>query len=274
MSETNTATAIITGASRGIGPHIAKAFAGAGYPVVLVARTLDLLEAEAKDIRTGGGKAVSVQADVTIAHNRERVLAMARTLGPVGVLVNNAAVGPIANFHDHTDDDINDVIAVNLAAPMAMARLVVADMLLEGRGRILNVATVAAKLPMPHMALYSATKAGLAQFSTALDLEYRDRGIRTGTVFPGAVLEEGMSVRSINETGVDIPNDGAVLPQVVAQAVLAAAANDEVETYLDAGSRFMARHPRIAYALIKRTGAYESLGQAAYRYQEINRIGA
>ncbi len=267
-------TAIITGASRGIGPHIAKALAEAGYPVVLVARTLDLLEAEAQAIQADGGKALAVQADVTSAPDRERVLAMARTLGPVGVLVNNAAVGPIANFHDHTDDDIDHVIAVNLAAPMAMARLVVADMLREGRGRIVNVATVAAKLPMPHMALYSATKAGLAQFSTALDLEYRDRGIRTGTVFPGAVLEEGMSIRSVEETGVEIPNDGAVMPQVVAQAVLAAAANDETETYLDAGSRFMARHPRVAYALIKRTGVFESLGQAADRYEEINRIGA
>ena len=157
---------------------------------------------------------------------------------------------------------------------MAMAKLVIADMLLQGRGRIINVATVAAKLPMPHMALYSATKAGLAQFSTALDLEYRDRGIRTGTVFPGAVLDEGMSVRSVEETGVMIPNDGAVKPHVVAQAVLAAASSDDTETYLDAGSRFMARHPRIAYALIKRTGVYESLGLAADRYHEINRIGA
>ena len=274
MSWPNLPAAIITGASMGIGPHIAQVFAQAGYPVVLVARTLDLLELEAQAIRADGGIALGVQADVTVARDRERVLAMARTLGPVGVLVNNAAVGPIANFHDHSDNDIDYVIAVNLAAPMAMAKLVIADMLLQGRGRIINVATVAAKLPMPHMALYSATKAGLAQFSTALDLEYRDRGIRTGTVFPGAVLDEGMSVRSVEETGVMIPNDGAVKPHVVAQAVLAAASSDDTETYLDAGSRFMARHPRIAYALIKRTGVYESLGQAADRYHEINRIGA
>ncbi len=265
MSES---VAIITGASRGIGPHIAKAFATAGHPVVLAARTGPLIETLAQQIIDAGGIARAVDADITVAADRARIVDAARSIGPVGVLVNNAAVGPIFHFHEHTTDQVVAVIDVNLTAPIELTRLVVAEMLAAGGGQVVNVTTVAAKLAMPYMALYSATKAGLTQFSAALELEYADRGIHVSTVLPGAIAEEGMSVRAAQESGVDLPDDGAVRPEIVARAVLDATRRRTPEVFVGTGTRFMTNHPRLAYRLIRKSGAFAALEQAADRFRE------
>jgi short-subunit dehydrogenase len=260
--------AVVTGASRGIGPHIAGALAEAGHPVVLVARTTSLIEGHAAEINASGGRAVAVTADVTRADERMAVVAAAADLGAIGVLVNNAAVGPILDFHDHDTADVDGVVDLNLVAPIELSRLVVREMLAAGTpGRIVNVATVAAKLPMPHMVLYSVTKAALSQLSAALDVEYRDRGIRASTVLPGAVADEGMSMRAVEETGVAIPNDGAVVPERVARAVVAAIGGGQPEIYVGAGSRFMTRHPRLAYRLMRKSGVFDALERAAGEYR-------
>ena len=265
---------IITGASRGIGPHIATEFATAGHPVVLAARTGSLLDTLARQITEAGGRAIGVDADITVAADRTRIVDAARTLGPIGVLVNNAAVGPIFHFHEHTTDHVAAVIDVNLTAPIQLARLVVPEMLDAGGGRIINVTTVAAKLPMPYMALYSTTKAALTQFSAALELEYGDRGIHASTVLPGGVAEEGMSVRAAQECGVDLPDDGAVRPEVVARAVLDAARGRRPEVFVGTGTRFMANHPRLAYRLIRKSGAFTALEQAADRFRDLDHSAA
>lgn len=273
MSEHRTPSApvtIVTGASRGIGPHIARAFATAGHPVVLAARTGPLLDTLAREILDAGGQAVAVVADITVAADRDRLVDAARSLGPIGVLVNNAAVGPIFHFHEHTTDQVAEVIDVNLTAPVELTRLVVPEMLDAGGGRIVNVSTVAAKLPMPYMALYSTTKAALTQFSAALELEYGDRGIHVSTVLPGGVSEEGMSVRAAQESGVDLPDDGAVQPDVVARAVFDAARGRKPEVFVGAGTRFMANHPRLAYRLIRKSGAFASLELAADRFRDLD----
>jgi len=216
----------------------------------------------------------TVEADVRIAADRERIVAAARSLGPIAVLVNNAAVGPIRHFHDHDTAEVEEVVDVNLTAPLELSRLVVAEMLATGGGRIVNVSTVAAKLPMPDMVLYSVTKAALAQLSAALDLEYRDRGIRSTTVFPGAVAEVGMAVRAVEESGVNIPNDGAVRPEVVAKAVLAAVTGTKSEIFVGTGSKFMSGHPRLAYSLMRRGGVFEALWEVADRAGEVSRTSA
>ena len=265
MSE---AVTIITGASRGIGPHIARVFATAGHPVVLAARTGSLLEALAQEIIGDGGRAIAVDADITVAADRTRIVDAARSLGPVGVLVNNAAVGPIFHFHEHTTNQVAAVIDVNLTAPIELTRLVIPEMLAAGGGRIVNVSTVAAKLPMPYMALYSTTKAALTQFSAALELEYGDRGIHVSTVLPGGVAKEGMSVRAAQESGVDLPDDGSVQPEVVARAV---ARGRKPEVFVGTGTHFMVNHPRLAYRLIRKSGAFASLETAADRFRDLDR---
>jgi short-subunit dehydrogenase len=277
MSEESTmseAVAIITGASRGIGPHIARAFATAGHPVVLAARTGPLLDTLAQEIIGAGGRAIAVEADVTAAADRSRIVDAARSFGRVGVLVNNAAVGPIFHFHEHTTDQVTSVIDVNLMAPIELTRLVIPEMLDAGGGRIVNVTTVAAKLPMPYMVLYSTTKAALTQFSAALELEYGDRGIHVRTVLPGGVAEEGMSVRAAQESGVDLPDDGAVQPAVVARAVLDAARGRKPEVFVGTGTRFMTDHPRLAYRLIRKSGAFAALEHAADRFRDFERSAA
>ena len=257
--------AIVTGASRGIGPYIVRALSEAGHPVVLTARDGPALEEQARAIRQAGRVAQAVPADITVAADRERIVAAARAMGPIGILVNNAAVGPIRHFDDHAAAEVVGVVDVNLVAPIELSRLVITEMLGTGGGRIVNVSTVAAKLPMPDMVLYSVTKAGLAQLSAAIDLEFRDRGIRSTTVFPGAVAEVGMAVRAVAETGVDIPSDGAVRPEVVADAVLAATRATRSEVYVGTGSKFMSGHHRVAYALMRRAGEFAKLREAADR---------
>lgn len=269
-----TGVAIVTGGSRGIGPHIARAFSHAGYQIVLAARSGPMLEEQARSILDGGGIASMVEADVTIAADRERIVTAARALGRIAVLVNNAAVGPIRHFHDHGTAEVEAVVDVNLIAPVELSRLVIAEMLAAGGGRIVNVSTVAAKLPMPDMVLYSATKAALAQLSAALDLEYRDRGIRSTTVFPGAVADVGMAVRAVEESGIDIPSDGAVGPEVVAKAVLAAATGTKPEIFVGTGSKFMSGHPRLAYSLMRRAGVFTSLREVADRAGAASRPSA
>lgn len=207
----------------------------------------------------------TVVGDVTTATDRERIVAAARQLGPIAVLVNNAAVGPIRHFHDHETVEVEAVVDVNLIAPIELSRLVVTEMLGTGGGRIVNVSTVAARLPMPDMVLYSVTKAALAQLSAVLDLEYRDRGIRSTTVFPGAVAEVGMSVRAIEESGVQIPTDGAVRPEVVARAVLDATTLTKTEIFVGTGSKFMSAHPRLAYSMMRRGGVFAALQEVADR---------
>lgn len=256
--------AIVTGASYGVGPHIATALARAGHPVVLAARTTGLLEKHAAEISHTGGSAVAVTADLTLSADRQTVVDKAREIGPLGILVNNAAVGPIAHFHQHQPTEISNAIDLNVTAPFDLARLTIAEMIRTGRtGRIINIATVAARLPMPQMVLYSATKAALTELSRVLNLEYGSRGIRATTILPGAVAEVGMAVRVVEETGVDIPNDGAVPPSAVAEAVMSALHTPQPEIFVGTGSKFMTRHPRIAYRLMRRAGIFTALSQAA-----------
>lgn len=269
--EHTSGVAIVTGGSRGVGPYIARALSRAGYPVVIAARTAPLLEEQARSIADIGGVVATVEADVTIATDRDRIVAAARSLGPIAVLVNNAAVGPIRHFHDHDTAEVAAVVDVNLTAPLELSRLVITEMIATGGGRIVNVSTVAAKLPMPDMVLYSVTKTALAQLSAALDLEYRDRGIRSTTVFPGAIAEVGMAVRVVEESGVALPDDGAVKPDVVAKAVVAAVNGTKSEIFVGTGTKFMSGHPRLAYSLIRRSGVFAALSEVADRAGEASR---
>lgn len=265
-------TAVVTGASRGIGPHIARVLASDGYPVVLAARTGDALERVAAGIRRAGGTAHAVVADLAVPGDRDRLIRAAEVeLGAVEVLVNNAASGPVFGFHEQGAAEVTELLELNLHAPIELTRLVLPGMLRRERGDVVNVATLAAKLPMPYMAMYSATKAGLAQFTAALALEHEGSGVRFATVFPGAVSEEGMAVRTARETGVEFPDGGAVKPEVVAQAVMDAIQGDKTEILVGQGARLVTRHPRLGYFLMRKAGTFDSLRAAAGRYQQLSR---
>ena len=176
--------AIVTGASSGIGLAVARALGAAGARVALVARTADKLEALAREL--GGGRAVAFPLDVA---DRARLVELpaevARRLGPIDLLVNNAGVNHRGGVADRTVDDLAAILDTNLVAPVLLTRAALPH--LAARGVIVNVASLAGKVPVPHEATYSATKAGVRAFSRALAHELHERGVHVATVCPGPV---------------------------------------------------------------------------------------
>ncbi len=180
-------TVIVSGASAGIGAAAARRFADEGANVVLVARGAGPLEAKARELSRLGPVA-TVAGDVADAAVQERVVetAVAR-FGGVHVLVNNAGMNTRGPLEEHTADDLGKVVDVNLRAPITFSRRVLPLMRKAGRGAIVNVASLAGRVPLAHEAVYSATKFGLRCFSIALAEELRGTGITVSAVSPGPV---------------------------------------------------------------------------------------
>ena len=180
--------AIVTGAGRGIGRAIAEAFAAEGASVVLAARTASDLERVAKDIEATGARGLVVPTDVSDDAAVERLVARAvDTLGRVDVLVTAAGVATFGPASEQTPRDWDGMLAVNLRAVMVSCRAVLPRMTAQGRGSIINVASVAASRAIPGAAVYTATKAGVVGFSRVLAEELRTAGVRVGVLVPGAV---------------------------------------------------------------------------------------
>ncbi|MBI4270760.1 MAG: SDR family NAD(P)-dependent oxidoreductase [Candidatus Rokubacteria bacterium] len=251
------AVTILTGASRGIGPHIARALAREGAHLALSARDAEALERVAAEIRGLGARAVALPADVGRATDRARLVREAeRALGPVDLLVNNAAIENEGPFTRLDTAAITTTIATNLDAPIQLTRLVLDGMLGRRRGHVVNVASLAGKKGVPYAAVYAGTKAGLIEWSGALRLELRGTGVSLSSICPGFVTGEGMFARSGLAPS---PMIGSCTPQEVAAAVVRAVRRDEPEVFVN--SRPMrpllvvaAVAPRIAERLMRAIG--------------------
>ena len=186
-------TALVTGASRGLGPLIARALAERGANLVLAARSGDELEAVARSLRSTGGTAVGVSADVTSESGREALLETATAeLGGIDVLVNNAGRERAYEFHRLTRDEIVAIVEVNLIAPMLLTHAVLPQMLERRFGHVVNISSLAAKGCPPYTEPYTATKAGLIAFTKSLRAAYRGTGVSASVVVPGFVADVGM----------------------------------------------------------------------------------
>lgn len=189
-------TAVITGASQGIGAFIARAVSAEGARVVLTARSADKLEEVARAIRDRGGDVISVPADITDDTARSNLVKRARIeFERVDVLINNAGVEDIVHYEWQKPDEIRRLIEVNLLAPMLLTRTVLPDMLERGSGHIVNIASLAGRTGMPYGSVYAASKAGIARWSLSLRAELADRGIDVSLISPGFVTDAGMFAR-------------------------------------------------------------------------------
>jgi short-subunit dehydrogenase len=182
-------TALITGASSGIGAAFARALAAAGCDVILVARSADKLEALAAELRSASGRRAEVVAvDLTQPKSGARVKQAVETLGlNVDLLINNAGFGTVGAFAKQDADREADEIALNCGAVVDLAHAFVPAMVEQRHGAIINIASSAAFQPIPKMAVYAATKAFVYSFSDALWDEYRSQGIHVMAVCPGPV---------------------------------------------------------------------------------------
>jgi short-subunit dehydrogenase len=187
-------TALITGASSGIGVAFAREYASRGYDLIIAARRTDRLNKLAAAITKDTGVAVKVVASDLSVPNSAAKLAKAVGATPVDVLVNNAGWGNIGPFSDEDLTSMVDEINVNVIALTQLARLFVGPMIERGRGTIINIASTAAYQPVPNMAVYAATKAYVLSFTEALWGELQGTGVTALAVSPGGTATEFFEV--------------------------------------------------------------------------------
>lgn len=184
----DTTTALVTGATQGIGRATAFALGRAGYRVAVCARTrakLDLLLAE---LRAEGIEAAAAAADVSHPDQVAAAVAqLAGALGEVGLLVNNAGVLIARPFEELSLEEWDTTMATNLRSLLLVTRAVIPAMRRRRRGTIVNVASLAARHGFVGGTAYCASKHAVLGFSRALMLEFRKEGIRVITVCPGSV---------------------------------------------------------------------------------------
>jgi short-subunit dehydrogenase len=177
-------TALITGATAGIGAAFARRFAAARYDLVLVARDAERLERTAGELRLlGAGEVEAISADLSTAVGRAIVEdRLADPLRAVDVLVNNAGFGQGTAFLAHPVEEEERLLDVHVRAVLRLTRAAVPGMIDRGRGAIINVSSVAAFVPR---GTYSAAKAWVTSFSESLAAETHGTGVRVLAVCPG-----------------------------------------------------------------------------------------
>ncbi len=179
-------TWLITGASRGLGRHLALTLARRGQAVIAVARDRTRLQALAAEAPPGMIKPLQLDlADVaSLSASVSRAIApLARLSG----VVNNAGIGVYKPFVDHAEHELIDILQVNLTATVQICHAVLPKLLAQGHGHIVNIGSDLARRPLANMAVYAASKHGLAGFSHSLLREVKSAGIKVSLINPGII---------------------------------------------------------------------------------------
>jgi citronellol/citronellal dehydrogenase len=226
--------AIVTGASRGIGEAIAHRLAKGGATVVIAARTLDVSDGSPGSLTevaeainaAGSGRAVPVRADLSKPADRERLIAEAHQIGPVDILVNNAAIAFLHNGSEYPDRRTRLMFEINVFAPLDLSQRVIPSMKQRGAGWIVNISSVGSVHPVgpPYellhsrgsYVLYGMCKAALDRMSTGLAAELNEHNIAVNALSPwGWVPTPGSMKNDIAGLG-----DAASVerPEVIAEA--------------------------------------------------------
>lgn len=259
--------ALVTGASRGIGPVIARRLARAGYAVALTARSATEIGALEAEIRAGGATAVAVPADLTDETELDRLVdAVEAKLGAIDVVVNNAGGDPQREFDVMPWQDAEAIIRLNLIAPIRLTHRVLPGMLARGRGHIVNISSIAGRVGFPYTEAYAAAKDGLIGFSRVLRNDYRARGVSASAVILGAIRGAGQGQRTSDEMGEGMPRAGTSTPEAVAAAVVDAIRRDRAEIVVMPGPGRLLKalldlFPALGGALNRASGANATMAR-------------
>lgn len=185
-------TAVVTGASSGLGAATAAALGALGWQVAVGARRMERLEETARTVEARGGKALAHELDVAKPDSIETFFtAVEDHFGPADVIINNAGMSHPGPIHTLSTEELAHEVGVNLTGSIYVTRRALQTLLKTGsRGDIVFISSDASRHPRPHQTIYTATKAGLEGFSSALAMELEGSGIRTCVVRPGPTLSE------------------------------------------------------------------------------------
>jgi short-subunit dehydrogenase len=239
---------LVTGASGGLGRAIAAALRAEGAELIVTGRRPEAVEAVAEEVEG--------QAIVADLADRSQLTKLLHEAGPLDVLVANAALPASGDLSEWKQEQIDRVLEVNLANPIAMTRALLPAFRARGSGHFLYVSSLAGKVPSRGGSLYSATKFGLRGFAGGVRADVYGTGIGVSVVFPGFVRQSGMFA----DSGASLPiGIGTVTPSAVANAVVKAVRRNQAEVdvaplALRTGAMIGALAPRLAAMAQARLG--------------------
>jgi short-subunit dehydrogenase len=203
----DSSTALVTGASSGIGTELARQLAARGHNVTLVARRKERLEELADELTEAHGvNADTVACDLSSAAARGRMVSTVDDRGlTVEILVNNAGFGSAGRFQELDQESELRMVRTNVEAVMDLCGQWVPEMAARGRGAVLNVASTAAFQPIPRQAVYAATKAFVLSFTDGLHHDLRGTGVTATSLCPGPVPTEFGDVAGVDEKLFQVP---------------------------------------------------------------------
>jgi short-subunit dehydrogenase len=267
--------ALITGGSRGIGPFIARALACESVNVALVARSSEQLHQVAREVERLGVRAIAIRADIRSEVEREAAVDRARTaLGSIDILVNNAAINQAVAFEQQDAQSIEQITATNVLATLLLTRLTLPAMLERQCGHIVTISSLHGKKGQAYCATYSATKAALIEWTSALRGELKGSGVSASVICPGLVAEVGMWAACHAPTPRWL---GLSTPEQLAQAVIRAIRDDQPESIVNPTPVWLALvlnafSPALANCLSKRLGYVQAVRRIAEQARSISNV--
>ena len=250
----NGRTALVTGATGGIGKAIARALHGEGATVQLSGRREELLEEIAKGL---GERTQVIPADLSSADDVQR---LAQQAGAVDVLVANAGLPGTGELLEYTPEQVDRVLDVNLRSAVHLTHALLPGMIERRSGHLVYVSSISGKVASPAASLYNATKFGLRGFSLAMHDELLETGVGCTTIFPGFISDAGMWA----DAGLKAPpGAGTRSPEQVAEAVVKAVRKNPREIdvaglMLRSGGWLSGMAPGLVAAIQRRGGGSET----------------
>lgn len=244
--------ALVTGGGTGIGRGIALALARRGVAVALVGRRQEPLTATAAELRTLGQAALSITADLSDPDAWPRLIEQVHSAwGPIDTLVHNAGILAGGALLDQSTATVQACVTTNFTAPLVLTRLLLPDLIAQ-RGRVVLVGSTTSFVPLPYLALYGATKAGLHHFGAALRHELTPLGIGLLIAYPPATataMTAPMAARTQADTG---RQPTLATPEQIGETIVRALAQGKREAVWWGGEHLLRICYRLAPQLVER----------------------